>query len=304
MPNATMSALIRKREAPKPAPGAEFAPLLKVLGKMGEGVFADLLQGEVAAKVRAAGARRLISLLADAPDPGVYCWLTDDTAAATLLAQPSNAFAALLMERLLGGALAAPAGEAPFSTLAFDMAGSFIDVMTPALNAALAKFAPDIGEEALGGRRMLQSPAIAMAEIEDLEVAAFAFDLEIGGGALPNAVQLYFARGFLERLGVGAEGAVAETPPEWSDGLKRNLLTAEIPLRAVADRIASTVGDLSRLEVGQIVALSPDALADVEIVATTNKGPTLVARARLGGLNGKKAVKLTTEVDADFVAGL
>ncbi|MBY0422325.1 MAG: FliM/FliN family flagellar motor switch protein [Parvularculaceae bacterium] len=303
MPNATMSALIRKREAPKPAPGAEFAPLLKALGKTGETVFGDLLQGDVEVKIRAAGSRRLISLLADASDPGVYCWLTDETAAPTLLVRPSNAFAALLMERLLGGPLAAPAVDAPYSQLAFDMAGSFIDVMTPALNAALAKIAPEAGEEAVGGRRMLTSPAVAMAEIEDLEAVAFAFDVEVGGGALANAVQLYFARGFLERIGVGGE-ETGETPPEWSDGLKRNLLTAEIPLRAVADRLSSTVGDLSRLEVGQVVALSADALADVELVASTNKGPTLVARARLGGLNGRKAVKLTTPVDPEFIAGL
>lgn len=305
MPNATMSALIRKRETPKPQPGLEYAALLKFVSKAAQTVFADLLQGDVDVKAKAGGSRRLVSLLAGAPDPGVYYWVTDEEGAPALLVTISGPFAALLTERLLGGPLRAPEGEAPATRLEFEMAGSLIDVITPALNAVIAKCAPGAPEEALGGKRGLVSPAAVMAEIEELEMAAIAVDLDIAGATAASAAQLLFVRSFLERLGLlETEGAGAESAPEWSGGLKRNLMVAEIPLSAVVARIPSTVGDLSRLEIGQVLEIEGDALSALDLVAATEKGPAVIAKGRLGAFMTKKAVKLTTSVDPDFVAGL
>lgn len=306
MPNATMSALIRKREAPKPPqPGLEYAGLLKHVSKAAQTVFSDLLQGEVEVKAKAGGSRRLVSLLAGAADPGVYYWVTDEDGAPALLLAMSGAFASMLTERLLGGALRAPEGEAPATRLEFEMAGSLVDVMTPALNAVIANAAPSPVEDVLGGKRGLVSPAAAMLEIEDLEMAVISIDLEIAGASAPNAVQLLFARSFLERFGIiEAEIATSEAPPEWSEGLKRNLLVAEIPLSAIVARLRSTIGDLARLEIGQVLELNDDALGGLDLVAATQSGPAVVAKGRLGAFMTKKAVKLTTPVDMDFVAGL
>jgi flagellar motor switch protein FliM len=305
MPNATMSALIRKREAPKPQPGLEYAALLKHVSKAAQIVFSDLLQGEVEAKARAGGSRRLVSLLAGAPDPGVYYWVTDEEGAPSLLLTMSGAFAAVLTERLLGGPLRAPEGEAVASRLEFEMAGSLVDVMVPALNGVVAKVAPGAPDEALGGKRGLVSPAAVMNEIEELEMAVIAFDLEIGGAVAASAVQALFTRSFLERQGlIEQEAGASEAGPEWTGGLKRNLLVAEIPLSAIVARIPSTVGDLSRLEIGQFLEIEDDALGGLDLVAATEKGPAIVARGRLGAFMTKKAVKLTTEVDPEFIAGL
>ncbi len=305
MPNAAMSALIRKRETPKPQPGLEYAALLKHVSKSAQTVFTELLQGEVEVKAKAGGSRRLVSLLAGAPDPGVYYWVTDDEGAPALLVTVSGPFAALLTERLLGGPLRAPEGEAPATRLEFDMAGSLVDVITPALNAVIAKCAPSAPAEPLGGKRGLTSPLVAMNEIEELEMAAIAIDLEFAGATAPTAAQLLFVRSFLQRLGlIETEGGGSETAPAWSGGLKRNLLAAEIPLAAIVARIPSTVGDLSRLEIGQVLELGGDALGALDLVAATEKGPAVIAKGRLGAFMSKKAVKLTTPVDPDFVAGL
>lgn len=300
-----MSALIRKREAPKPQPGLEYAELLKHVSKAAQPVFAGLLQGEVEVKSRAAGSRRLISLLAGASDPGVYYWVTDEYGAPSLLVMIANGFASMLTERLLGGALRAPEGDAPATRLEFDMSASLVDVMVPALNGVIAKISPAAPTEALGGKRGLVSPALAMAEIEELEMVVIAFDLEIAGVSTPSIAQLLLSRAFLERLGLmGPAASGEEVGPEWTGGLKRNLMGAEIPLSAVVARIPSTVGDLSRLEIGQFLAIDDDALSGLDLVAATEKGPTTVAKGRLGAFMTKKAVKLTTSVDPDFVAGL
>lgn len=305
MPNATMSALIRKREAPKPQPGLEYAALLKHVTKACQGVFPDLLQGEVTVKLKAGGSRRLISLLAGAPDPGVYYWVTDEEGAPALLLTMSGPFASMLTERLLGGPLRAPEGEGAASRLEFEMAGSLIDVLSPALNGAFLKVSPTAPEEALGGKRGLVSPAAVMLEIEELEMSSIVIDLEIAGSSAPAAVQLLFVRSFLERLGLmDVEGAGSAAGPEWSGGLKRNLLIAEIPLAAIVGRIPSTVGDLSRLEIGQLLELNDDALGGLDLVASTEKGPATIAKGRLGAFMTNKAVKLTTAVDPDFLAGL
>lgn len=306
MPNAAMTALVRKREAPKPAPGQEFAPLVTALDKAARQVFADLLQTEVEVKARAAGSRRLASFLAGAVNPGNYYWVFDETGEPAMLVHISGAFAAALTERLLGGGAAPSEGDAPYSTLNFEISGAFVDVATPAFNAAFAKLSPAAGEEALGGKLGQPNPAVVIAEREELEMVSVMFDLEYGGGTVANAAQLYFSRLVLERLGVVAsdDDAPASTPPEWSDGLKRNLMIAEIPLTAIAARWSSNIGALSHLEVGQFVEIGDGALEDLELVAETSMGPAVVARGRLGGLRGAKAVKLTSPIDPDFVDGL
>lgn len=310
MPNA-LSALVRKREAPKsappPQPGLEYAALLKGVGKTGDVVLHDLLQGEVEARPRAGGSRKLASHLAGAPDPGVYYWCYDEDGAPALLVQVSHRFAAMLTERLLGGPLKAPEGETPPSALAFDMAGALVDVLAPALNALVVKLSPGASEETFGGKRGLVSPPLVMAEIEELEMASIVVDLEIDGATLSAATTLLFARNLLERLGLVESGeapALPTAPPGWGEDWKRNLMTAEIPLSAVAARLPSTVGDLSRLEVGQVIPLGAEALADLDLVAETVKGAAVVARGRLGAWRGRKAVKLTTPVDQAFVEGL
>lgn len=307
MPNATMSALVRKKEAPKPAPGAEFAALLKVVGKTSDAVFESLLQGDVETRTRGGGSRRLASHLAGASDPGIYYWTFDETGAPAALFLVSNGFAAALTERLLGGPLPAPEAESPYTMLHADMAAAFIDVMAPALNAAFAKAAPEIGEEAIGGKAFYASPALAMAEREEIELAAVAFDLSFGGGEAPAAATVLFSRALLERCGLvetGSEAASSPTDSGWGDGLKRNLMTAELRLSAVAARLPSTVGALSQLEVGQVIGLDAGALADLDLVAETAKGSATVARGRLGAWRGRKAVKLTTAIDRDFIEGL
>lgn len=305
MKNAALSALVRKREAPKPAPGADYAPLLKVLTKFSQPALCELLRADAEVKARAAGSRRLAAQLAGAADPGVYYWLTDESGAPALLISVASSFAAALTERLLGGPLKLQDASDKIGALEFEMAGSLVDLLTPAVNAALFKLSPSCGDELFGGKKGLRLPAHVIVDREEMEVVGVSLDIEAEGASMNGFVQLYFARGVLEAHGlIAIEGGARPADTTWSAKMRRSLLTAEIPLTAIVDRIPSTVGDLSRLKVGQVIDIRDEALAGLELVATTVDGPATVAFGRLGAFHARKAVKLSGPIDPAFFSGL
>ncbi|GAB4529439.1 MAG: hypothetical protein Kow00133_18240 [Amphiplicatus sp.] len=317
MAEESVSLLARKIGARKtgaaapagPAPaGALDARFPAAVAKTAQITLSALLQAEVEAAPAATGQGLLADFLETLPDPGVYYWLTDAKDAPAALMAVAPGFAAALTVRLLGGALDAPEEDARAAALDFDMAGALADLLGPALGETFAKklgAAPGL----LRGRRGARARREALGDHEESPVVHLALDLAYEGAAAPGAIRIAFLRAFLEEAGLagGGEGEGARAPARdesWSQKLRRNILASEFPLTVVLDRIETNVGDLSRLQVGQVIALSPGAMQALDLCVETAGGPAVIAKGRLGAVQSRKAVKLASDIDPDFLSGL
>lgn len=294
-----------KRAPAKPSGLGEFASAL-------ETALADRIGALLGAGLEAtteSAETTLPEALAEAENPGVYYWLLDGTGAQCVLAAIAPGFAAVAAERLLGGDLDAPAQAAEASLLEHELAGLVADRLGEAIDAALVKTVSERpAAQTLTGRRGARAPAEALAGVEDGPATAVTVNLAYDEKSAAAAIRLYFPAVFLSRAGLsngtGNAAGSGETDADWRRRMRMALLHTQLPLAAVLGRTETSVGELSRLKVGQFFALRPDALDAIELTAQTSLGPAVIARARLGAMEAHKAVKLTTPIDPDFIRGL
>lgn len=306
MTSEKASVLRRKIDAAanRAAPSSNADAFAGELGALAAKAVGALLEAECAA--RAQEKSGALSAMFDAASAsGIYYWLNDAGGEPCFFISVEPSFAGLMTTRLLGGELGEPAPSADATAVDFEMAASLVDVLTAPLNALLQKTSKTarIAQTGRRGSRVLKE---TLRERETLATCAFTIDLEIDGKPLPRAMTLVFARAFLDAAGVFSPSGprTKALSPNWAPALRRNVLGIEIPLSVVLDRLMTSVGDLSRLQVGQVIDLDPNSLTALEIAAATSAGPANIARGRLGSWQSRKAVKLTTDIDQDFVRGL
>jgi flagellar motor switch protein FliM len=306
MADEKTSVLAKKIHAAKSsaASSSDISGFALQLAKITEKKTGELLEAEAVANASTQFGE-LGALLAGGADPGVYYWIADASGEPALLFSVAPGFANTITARLLGGELNATTDMPSASGVDFDMASALVDIMMEPVGALLQRTSKNVRLPA-ASRRGMQTLKEVLRERDRLPAAAITFDLDFEGKAAPKAFNLIFTASFLERAGVMQTSAkpAAVAGADWQALLRRNVLNTEIPLSVVLDRVATSVGDLSRLAVGQIIDLSPNALARLDICATTASGPVSVARGRLGALQARKAVKLTTGVDENFLYGL
>lgn len=309
MSDTKSSVLARKISATGPKADA-FPGLAKLAGavaKAAETTIGELLDAEFKAQAKG----RILPLrdyFADKPDPGFYYWATDDRGAPAALFDIAPAFASAVTARLLGGDLELSAGGARPSAVDFGMAESVVDVLMPALRGLMARLAPGACAKAFASKRGARARKEALKDRESTPVYSIRIDLSTDGAEAAGAIALSFPTAFLEEAGLmqrARPGAAhVKTNEAWADLLRRNILKTEIDLSIVLDRIVTNVGELSRLQIGQVIDLHPSALQNLDISAATDAGPVSIARGRLGSYHAHKAVKLTTPIDRDFLRGL
>lgn len=289
------------------------------------GAFPDLTDfASAAAKAAGAAASELLQIeceasfvqrvatvrdaLANRPDPGVNYWLTDDKAAPAMLLSIAPQFAGALTTRLLGADFGLPAEEAPATMIDFEMAGSLVDLLTPMLNDLIRKSSPSGPKRLLSAKRGARTAKEATGEAPLLAVSEIVISFKIGEANAANAVSVCLPASFIERAGLTrrkvAHAVDADARTAWAGAMKRNLLNAELSLGAVLDRLSTNVGELSRLQIGQVIDLDPNALSNIEITAATDAGPMTLASGKLGAYKTRKAVKLASAIDPDFLRGL
>lgn len=308
MSSSHISVLTRKIESAKrAAPNASgLEKFTEALEKGLREALSALLDGEIEATLERSGAQ-LPDALAAAPNPGVYYWLTGENAAPCALCVVSPSFASVLSERLLGGDLRAPNQEAAAGLIDFQMAGVLADNIIRILNQALTKYSSAQTRPTVTARRGVRSPSDAVGGFEPSAATCLSARLAYAGQEAAGAIKLYLPAAFIESAGLDAGGLPAlrkqGQDPVWMEKMRRNILNTEIPLCAVLERISTNVGALSKLEVGQVFDLCPEALGNIEISVMTKAGPETVARARLGAVQQNKAIKLTTPIDPAFAEG-
>lgn len=286
-------------------------PALKEFGaeaaKSAAEAIGELLQGAVEATISDSGMTALSEALSEGADPGVYYTVMDDSGEMAALVSISPALSVLTMERLLGGDLGAPADNAESGQLDFRMAESLVDTVGAALNDLFRKDLETTVHIRPGGKKGARSPIEAIGDNATETVFKLEMEFTFDEIELSGAFAIYFPIRFIERLGLMRRRKSATTISKdslWAKQLRQNILNCELPLPVVLFRYATSVGELSRLKVGQVVDLEPTALHALDITAVTDAGPVSLAHGRLGAYRRRKAVKLTTEIDKGFIRGL
>lgn len=293
-----------KRAAPASTDLGDFAV---ALGKTVSEAFGELLSNEVETSIDCGQARLPDAVISSARD-GIYYWVVGERGGLGALTTINPGFAAIVGERLLGGDLAQPNEDAAPTLLDHQMGGLLVDALIRAVNRTLAKRARKGAKaEALTGKRGARSPSEALADLDPIETQCLTINLKLGDIEVRGAIRAYFTHAYLDNCGLGGG---AETEPQagadkgWPRRLRNNILYTPLPVSATLGRISTNVGALSRLQIGQVLELEADAINSLEISAPTDSGPALIARARLGSIQSKKAVKLTTPIDPEFIRGL
>jgi len=90
----------------------------------------------------------------------------------------------------------------------------------------------------------------------------------------------------------------------WSDHMLSEVLETRLKIGAVLPLGRFSVGEIGRLEHGDLLELPADGTGRIELRTRTAAGPVTVATGRLGALDRHKAIRLGADIDPAFLAPL
>ncbi|MEM6662924.1 MAG: hypothetical protein AAF666_12190 [Pseudomonadota bacterium] len=90
----------------------------------------------------------------------------------------------------------------------------------------------------------------------------------------------------------------------WEQYMFEQVMDLPMKAQAIIDLGMFNIGELSRLEQGQLLDLPPDAIEGVNIVVETAEGTVNLAKGRLGAKGRHKALRLNEEPSGEFLQPL
>lgn len=138
------------------------------------------------------------------------------------------------------------------------------------------------------------------------DVLKFTLSLDIGVAARGGDLDLIIPLSVLDVVRASVEPREIENDSTvkdiWRNRMKQAVHEAHLPLMAVLHRGQFNADYLDNLRVGQVIPISAKAPQQVELVLNAgNKNEYSVAKARLGGFEGGKVLKLNEAPDAQVV---
>ena len=121
------------------------------------------------------------------------------------------------------------------------------------------------------------------------------------------SITFCFLYPLLERLSVQAprrSDSALDFDDPWTEHMHSTVLGAEVAVSAVLENCAMSVGECSRLEVGQVISLPGSSLDMLTLKVKTREGTRDMAYSALGVLKQNKAVKLLEDPAPGFMADL
>lgn len=226
----------------------------------------------------------------------------EETALIALLEGPENrygvlvldpqALAALIEAQTTGRVVPRPADPRPPTRTDAIMCADFIDRLLEITEAELGAARLDVAP-ALSGYRfamaLTDTRAIGMT-LDDVHFRHFKIPVDFSQGAKTGAIDLLLP---LEAARSGARSA--GDGEDFSEALRAQVMEAEAALEATLLRREMTLAEIAELAVGDVLTLPRDALSRVAIEDLAGRR---VAYARLGQMNGHRALRLTSEPDA------
>jgi len=196
------------------------------------------------------------------------------------------------------------------SLTAIDLAiySRFVDLMAQCFEDAVRELC---GRSALGvgtRTRFEQQPGMVRIAPDQAEVFVIKLNFHMAhdkrGAGLDFVIPVSSLEAIKRDL-ITAQGAVSDAMRGvWSQHMLREVQATGLKLGGVIRLGRYTVGELSRLRHGQVLELPPDALSTISVEAQTAQGPVTLCHGKLGAVDRRKAIRLTEDPDAAFLAPL
>ncbi len=109
---------------------------------------------------------------------------------------------------------------------------------------------------------------------------------------------------FVRASGAAEAGRAAHARKQTPGALRASVRKSAITIDAVLDELTMSVGDCSRLAVGQILALPSAALERLSIAAETISGSMVIGQGAMGVWKQNRAIKLAAAIQPGFVRNI
>ena len=195
----------------------------------------------------------------------------------------------------------------PLTRIDLAIFGRFVDMICTAFDEAVREVC---GRSALGvpvKTKFEEQPGMIRIARDLAELFVIKLSFHIGADRQSAGLDLAFPVSALEPL--KADLGQAASPDEaavetWRTAMQERILDLPLSLDAHIPLGGFSVAELSRLEQGDILELSPGALAEVGLVVETSGGAVTLARGKLGAKGRSKAVRLAETISPGFLQPL
>lgn len=240
------------------------------------------------------------STLTSLQEGSVFYWIADAAGAETILVSVSPVLGAALCECFLGADFAIEPGAVAIEQPDAEMVKLFVEECIPPLNGCALHDPNMVISE---GFQITKTMSTVQQVLKGQNVSmlfSVSLGLKVADQQERNLLSFHLPVENLERRGLleFAKRADANDSDrsQWSSDLYNGVFSGEIELPVVLSKFKSTVGDLSRLEVGQILPLEENAQHALELMLPMEPEMIPLAQGRLGALKDNKAIKLTTDL--------
>lgn len=149
-------------------------------------------------------------------------------------------------------------------------------------------------------------PMLANIVQENADVLCVKVSLDIGEAARSGNFEIILPfssiDGISAKLRKATSIAASAASDAWASHMLDVVLDSEIDLLPVVHASRYSVAEMSRLQVGDVLELAPNAHQNITLQIDMHGELQPLATARLGALKGGKALKLTSEPDQEFLA--
>ncbi|MEM7498041.1 MAG: flagellar motor switch protein FliM [Pseudomonadota bacterium] len=185
--------------------------------------------------------------------------------------------------------------------------GRFVDLVARCFEEAIVELC---GRSAIGlakRARFEQQPGMVRIAPDNSEIFVIKLNYHVTGDKRGAGLDFVVPVSTLEPLKrdlINAQTGGDSNQGVWADHMLRQVMATGLRVNGTVPLGRFTLGEITRLEPGDLLELPPRALERVELRATTDRGPTIVAMASLGSKDRKKALRLSRAPDAAFLAPL
>lgn len=202
---------------------------------------------------------------------------------------------ALIEVQTMGKVRAAAADPRPYTRTDAAIVAPLLDAVMARYDAQLAADDPDHVERGFRFGDMMEDARTLALALEAPDFDMFRLTLDIGEGAKTGLLVL-----MLPHLSapVATPGA-GEAGGKPAFNMEKSALEAQVPMDAVLTRLRLPLNKICALEPGALLPLPADCLAKTQLVAS---GGHVVARVKLGQMNGLRAVRFVAPVPVEEAA--
>lgn len=198
-------------------------------------------------------------------------------------------------------------GERELTEIDLAIYGRFVDLVCKALDEAVHEVC---GRSAIGPphkSKFEEQPGMVRIAPDRAEVFVIKLNFIIGDDERGAGMDFVVPVSTIEPLKKDLSGNVASnetTKIAWERYMAEQVDLIPLDADGIIDLGAFSVGELSRLQQGDLIELPMGAIDDVVLSVETLEGPAVIGRGRLGAKGRHKALRLNGDIDAEFLQPL